>query len=63
MRQTREAQLRLKIKKTYLTFFITLANNQKTSASHHVAVSWFVVLGGAEADQALLEHEYSEWVT
>lgn len=29
----------------------------------HVAVCWLVVFGGAEADQALLEHEYPERVT
>lgn len=35
----------------------------KMNVSDHVAVCWLVVLGGAEADQALLEHEYPEWVT
>lgn len=31
--------------------------------SHHIALRWFVVLGGAEASQSLLEHEYAERVT
>lgn len=33
------------------------------NVSDHIAVCWFIVLGGAEADQALLEHEDSERVT
>lgn len=33
------------------------------NVSDHIAVCWFVVLRGAEADQTLLEHEHSEWVT
>lgn len=39
--------------------------NSNTGIFHsdHIAVCWLVVLGGAEADQALLEHEYPEWVT
>lgn len=39
-------------------FFI----ESKINLSDHIAVRWLVVLGGAEADQALLEHEYPEWV-
>lgn len=31
--------------------------------SYHVVVRRLVVLGGAEASQSLLEHEYAEWVT
>lgn len=33
------------------------------NVSDHIAVRWFIVLRGAEADQALLEHEDSERVT
>lgn len=37
--------------------------HQTFAFSYHIAVCWLVVLGGAEASQPLLEHEYAEGVT
>lgn len=36
---------------------------RKWSNSYHIAVCWFVVLGGTEASESLLKHEYAEWIT